>query len=302
MKKLMYKILSIFTVLCLLCGCEGIEIIDDLAPIIQDSGLLQDYNEDDKESYADDDEFEIPEYTGKAYVTIGDGVPEFDEKDMNKKAFESYGELDELGRCTTAYAKLGVELMPKSSRGDIYMIKPTAWQSSRYDFVEGQSLYNRSHLIAHQLAGEDANEKNLITGTRYMNAESMLPFEEMVGNFIRETKMHVMYRVTPHFEGENLLASGLEMEAYSVEDDGEGICFHIFVFNVQPKVFISYETGYNCLEATAHDKVEVRANKQSHVYHLPGMDDYKKMKNSYNLITFESEAEAILAGYRKANY
>lgn len=287
---IMKKILGILTVLCLLCGCGGIEIIDDLTPMIQN------------EQNNDQDTFVLPTYEGKPYVTIGDGIPEFSEADKEKDVFETYGELDELGRCTTAYAKIGVELMPNRSRGDIYMIKPTAWQSSRYDFVEGQSLYNRSHLIAHQLAGEDANERNLITGTRYMNAEGMLSFEEMVGDFVRETKMHVLYRVTPHFEGDNLLASGVEMEAYSVEDDGEGICFHIYVFNVQPKVFISYETGYNCLEATAYDEVEVRANKQSHVYHLPGMGDYQKMKTSYNLITFDCEADAILAGYRKANY
>ena len=287
----MKRILSILTILCLLCGCGGIEIIDDLSPIIQNG-----------QSSQDEESFRIPKYDGKAYVTIGDGIPEFDADDMEAKAFEEYYELDELGRVTGAYAKLGVELMPKKSRGDIYMIKPTAWQSSRYDFVDGQSLYNRCHLIAHQLAGEDANERNLITGTRYMNTEGMLAFEEMVGDFIRETKMHVMYRVTPHYEGDNLLASGVEMEAYSIEDDGDGICFHVYAYNVQPDVLISYATGYNCLEETAYDEVEVRANKQSHVYQLLGMDDYKKMGTSYNLITFDCEADAILAGYRKANY
>lgn len=281
------KILSIVTILCILCGCGGIEIIDDTSTPNQGS-----QQENDK----------IPEYQGKAYVTIGDGIPNFSEEEKEADVFETYYPLDDLGRCSGAYAMLGVELMPNRPRGDIYMIKPTAWQSSRYNFVDGESLYNRCHLIAHQLAGEDANEQNLITGTRYMNTEGMLSFEEMVGDFIRETKMHVLYRVTPHYEGDNLLASGVEMEAYSIEDDGEGICFHIYAYNVQPDVFISYETGYNCLEKTAYDEVEVRANKQSHVYHLPGMEAYNKMKTSYNLITFDCEADAILAGYRKANY
>lgn len=294
----MKKLFSILTILCLLCGCGGIEIIDDITPIIQNGQN----NHHSSQGQGNDENLQIPEYNGKAYITLGDGIPEFDQEDMEGKAFEEYYELDELGRVTGAYAKLGVELMPKKSRGEIYMIRPTGWQTSRYDFVDGQSLYNRCHLIAHQLAGEDANERNLITGTRYMNTEGMLAFEEMVGDFIRETKTHVMYRVTPHYEGDNLLASGVEMEAYSVEDDGESICFHIYAYNVQPDVFISYETGYNCLEETAYDEVEVRANKQSRVYHMPWMDDYKKMKTSYNLITFDCEADAILAGYRRANY
>ncbi len=148
-----------------------------------------------------------------------------------------------MGRCGVAYANIGVDIMPTEKRGSIGMIKPTGWHTVKYNHIDGKYLYNRCHLIAYQLSGENANEKNLITGTRYMNVEGMLPFEEKVGNYVRETKNHVLYRVTPIFEGENLVAKGVLMEAMSVEDDGEGICFCVFVYNVQPQIQIDYSTG-----------------------------------------------------------
>ena len=190
---------------------------------------------------------EIPEYRGEPYVEINGNRPDFSQEDRNAEAFEAYSSLDSLGRCGTAFANVGQELMPRGERENISQIHPTGWQHVEYDFVDGESLYNRCHLIAHQLTGENANERNLITGTRYMNTEGMLPFEEMVGDYVREEDGHVLYRVTPVFEGSDLVARGVEMEGYSVEDQGESVSFHIFAYNVQPGVEIDYATGDNWL-------------------------------------------------------
>ncbi len=168
---------------------------------------------------------EIPAYDGSTYTEINGNIPEFDPEDLSTESFESYSELDELGRCGAAFANVGTDLMPTGKRGDISSIHPTGWVQNSYDIVEGGSLYNRCHLLAYELTGENANEKNLITGTRYFNAEGMLPFENMIADYIKETGNHVLYRVTPIFEGDNLLASGVQMEAQSVEDGGEGISF-----------------------------------------------------------------------------
>lgn len=190
---------------------------------------------------------EIPEYRGEPYVEINGNRPDFSQEDRNAEAFEAYSSLDSLGRCGTAFANVGQELMPRGERENISQIHPTGWQHVEYDFVDGESLYNRCHLIAHQLTGENANERNLITGTRYMNTEGMLPFEEMVGDYVREEDGHVLYRVTPVFEGSDMVARGVEMEGYSVEDQGESVSFHIFAYNVQPGVEIDYATGDNWL-------------------------------------------------------
>mgnify|MGYP002802611833 FL=1 len=190
---------------------------------------------------------EIPEYRGEPYVEINGNRPDFSQEDRNTEAFEAYSSLDSLGRCGTAFANVGQELMPRGERENISQIHPTGWQHVEYDFVDGESLYNRCNLIAHQLTGENANERNLITGTRYMNTEGMLPFEEMVGDYVREEDGHVLYRVTPVFEGSDLVARGVEMEGYSVEDQGESVSFHIFAYNVQPGVEIDYATGDNWL-------------------------------------------------------
>lgn len=185
----------------------------------------------------------LPAYSGEAYVELNDNVPSFSKKDMTTKAFEKYSELDDLGRCGAAYANVCRETMPTEERGNIGMIKPSGWQTVKYDNVDGKYLYNRCHLIGYQLAAENANEKNLITGTRYLNIEGMLPFENMVADYIDETDNHVLYRVTPIFKGDNLLASGVQMEAYSVEDKGKGVSFNVYCYNVQPGIEINYSDG-----------------------------------------------------------
>ncbi len=190
----------------------------------------------------------VPAFSGEPYVVIDDNQPHFDE--TNTDSFESYSELDALGRCGTAYANIGSDLMPTEERESISNVKPSGWVNREYDadLVDGRYLYNRCHLIGYQLTGENANEKNLITGTRYLNVEGMLPFENMVADYIKETDNHVLYRVTPIFEGDNLVASGVHMEALSVEDDGEGICFNIYAYNNQPGITIDYTTGENWLD------------------------------------------------------
>lgn len=185
----------------------------------------------------------IPEYSGQPYVTLNGNKPDFHPGDMTDEPFEYYSDLDLWGRCGVAYANICEEIMPTEPRGEIGQVKPTGWHTVKYDCVDGKYLYNRCHLIGYQLAGENANEKNLITGTRYMNVEGMLPFENMVDDYVDETGNHVLYRVTPVFNGMELVARGVQMEALSVEDDGEGICFNVYVYNVQPGVTIDYATG-----------------------------------------------------------
>lgn len=200
------------------------------------------YYEEFEETYSNLSD--IPQFCGKAYVTLNDNVPEFTEEELDCDVFESYSELDDLGRCGPAYALICRELMPTEKRGSIGQIKPSGWHTVRYDdLISDKYLYNRCHLIGYQLAGENANEKNLITGTRYMNVEGMLPFEDEVADYVRETNNHVLYRVSPIFEGNDLVARGVQMEAFSVEDSGEGVCFNVFVYNVQPGIIIDYATG-----------------------------------------------------------
>lgn len=191
---------------------------------------------------------QIPEYSGKAYVTINNNKPNFKEEDKTTKSFEKYSNLDSLNRCGVAYANVSKETMPTEERGRIGMIKPSGWHTVKYNNVDGKYLYNRCHLIGYQLTGENANEKNLITCTRYMNTVGMLEFENKVANYVKETNNHVLYRVTPIFEGNNLLASGTQMEAYSVEDQGKGISFNVYVYNIQEGITIDYKTGESKLK------------------------------------------------------
>ncbi len=186
---------------------------------------------------------DIPEYDDSPYAVVNDNVPYFTESDLTTTSYEYYSELDSLGRCGVTIACVGTDLMPTEKRGSISKIKPSGWHTVKYDCVDGKYLYNRCHLIGYQLTGENANKQNLITGTRYMNTEGMLPFENMVADYVKETENHVLYRVTPIFEGSNPLASGVEMEAWSVEDEGESICFNVYVYNVQPEIAIDYTTG-----------------------------------------------------------
>ena len=207
-------------------------------------GLTTDASSDNFISYTTSFDLDsIPEYSKDAYVVLNDNQPEFTEEDYKEAGYESYSELDYLGRCGAAFANVGKETMPTETRGNISSVKPSGWKTAKYDDIDGKYLYNRCHLIGYQLTAENANEKNLITGTRYMNVEGMLPFENRVAEYVKNTGKHVLYRVTPIFEGENLVASGVQMEAKSVEDDGKGVCFNVYVYNVQPGITIDYLTG-----------------------------------------------------------
>ena len=254
----------------------------------------------------------IPAYSGNDYIVLNNNIPNFSDSDLTTTSFEEYSPLDSLGRCGVAYANIGTDLMPTEERESISSVKPSGWQSIKYDIVEGKYLYNRSHLIGFQLTAENANKSNLITGTRYFNANLMLPYENMVADYIKETNNHVLYRVTPVFEENNLVATGVQMEAKSVEDNGEGIEFNVFVYNVQPGITIDYATGASALASeeihsekssnnSSNKKTIIRGNSKSKIYHCPGQRDYENMSDSVYLINFNSEEEAIAAGYRKAS-
>lgn len=251
---------------------------------------------------------DIGAYAGETFTVINDNVPNFSAEDLVTESYEQYSDLDALDRCGVAIANIGIDLMPTEERGGIGQVKPTGWQTVKYDIVDGKYLYNRCHLIGYQLSGENANRENLITGTRYMNVDGMLPFENMVADYVKETNQHVLYRVTPVFTGDNLVADGVQMEAMSVEDQGAGICFNVFVYNAQPGITIDYATGesrlaeeINTVEpAGTQAAMEIRGNSKSKIYHYPGQANYDGMADSKNLVVFSSEEEALAAGYRKA--
>lgn len=267
---------------------------------------------------------DIPSYNGNPYVVINDNIPDFPENDFTTESFESYSALDSFGRCGTAYANIGQDLMPVEKRGSISEVKPSGWHSVQYDFVDGNSLYNRCHLIGYQLSAENANEKNLITGTRYMNVDGMLPFENMVADYVKETNYHVLYRVTPVFEGENLVASGVQMEAMSVEDEGDGIEFNVFCYNVQPGVGIDYASGDSWLDDSNMQGETARSfqsesepyedvtagtetgdpvgttyiiNINTGKFHYPDCRSVKQMKESNKMEYTGSRDELIAEGY-----
>lgn len=192
---------------------------------------------------------DVPAYSGEPYTAVNNNEPYFTSDNLTTEAFENYSELDALGRCGVAYANVCLETMPTEKRGSISEVKPTGWHSVKYDNVDGKSLYNRCHLIGYQLTAENANQQNLITGTRYLNVDGMLPFENMVADYVKETDNHVLYRVTPIFSGDNLVADGVLMEGYSVEDEGDGICFCVYAYNVQPGITIDYATGDSWLSS-----------------------------------------------------
>ena len=242
----------------------------------------------------------LPEDTDEAYAVLANNEPEFTEEDMTTESFEFYSELDSEGRCGVVYANLGLDLMPTEDRQSIGQVKPSGWQTVKYDNVDGKYLYNRCHLIGFQLAGENANEKNLITGTRYMNTEGMLPFENMVADYIKETGNHVLYRVTPFFEGNNLVASGVQMEAKSVEDNGEGICFNVYVYNIQPGIEIDYATGESW--AAKEDKqdgevVSYILNTNNKKFHYEDCSSVTQMKEENKQEYTGTRADLIKQGY-----
>jgi DNA-entry nuclease len=207
------------------------------------SGTVYDTQKEARSEYEFDLSL-VPEYTDSPYTELNKNTPLFSEDELTTESYETYADLDSLGRCGTAMACVGTDLMPTEERGEIGQIKPTGWHTVKYSgLVDGNYLYNRCHLIAYELSGENANEKNLITGTRYMNVQGMLPFENEVAAYVKKTKNHVLYRVTPIFSGDDLVASGVTMEAYSVEDSGSGVSFYVYVYNVQPGIEIDYATG-----------------------------------------------------------
>ena len=239
----------------------------------------------------------LPPYDQQPYVVLQDNVPGFQESDWTTQAFETYSPLDELGRCGVAYANICRELMPSEERGEIGQVKPSGWHTVTYDVVDGRYLYNRCHLIGFQLAGENANKANLITGTRYLNVVGMLPFENQVADYVEKTGNHVLYRVTPIFQGNNLVASGVQMEAYSVEDQGEGVSFHVYVYNVQPGVVINYATGESWLEEQATPSQEVGAqyvlNTSSKKFHLPSCSSVETIREG-NRQDYQGSREALV--------
>ena len=250
---------------------------------------------------------EVPAYSGSPYVELDGNQPGFSLEERTTDSFETYSTLDALGRCGPAYACIGQDLMPTEDRESISSVRPTGWVQAEYDFVDGGSLYNRCHLIGFQLTGENANEENLITGTRYMNVEGMLPFENMVADYIKETGNHVLYRAAPIFEGENLVASGVVMEALSVEDEGEGVCFHVYVYNVQPGVEIDYATGESwetrdsassALESQAEEQeTDYVLNTSSKKFHLPDCPSVDSMSGKNRQEYHGTREELIAQGY-----
>lgn len=250
---------------------------------------------------------EVPAYSGSPYVELDGNQPGFSLEERTTDSFETYSTLDALGRCGPAYACIGQDLMPTEDRESISSVRPTGWVQAEYDFVEGGSLYNRCHLIGFQLTGENANEENLITGTRYMNVEGMLPFENMVADYIKETGNHVLYRAIPIFEGENLVASGVVMEALSVEDEGEGVCFHVYVYNVQPGVEIDYTTGESwetgdsassALESQAEEQeTDYVLNTSSKKFHRPDCSSVDSMSEKNRQEYHGTREELIAQGY-----
>lgn len=255
----------------------------------QETGLMQDWLEN------------LPAYTGEASMEINQNMPFFLPEEITVNVFEHYSELDSLGRCGVAFANVCRELMPTEERGSIGNVRPSGWHTIKYDRIADRYLYNRCHLIGYQLSGENANEKNLITGTRYLNTEGMLPWENQVARYVEETGNHVLYRVTPCYEGENLVASGVLMEAFSVEDQGEGICLNVYCFNVQPGILIDYATGESELDENwtppqpeqtgpMYDYVLNTNTKRFHIPECPSVGDMSEK----NRDTFTGDRETLI--------
>lgn len=266
---------------------------------------------------------DVKDYSGAAVQVINDNIPYFDQEEkQNNISFERYSDLDDLGRCGEAYACVGIDTLPTEERGSIGSVKPSGWQTVKYDFIDGKYLYNRCHLIGYQISGENSLETNLITGTRYLNVEGMLPYENQVSEYVKATKNHVLYRVTPYFQESNLVANGVLMEAWSVEDGGTGICFCVFAYNVQPGVTIDYRTGDSkqndsfivledsdetveadrFIEETGelsdeNTEVTYIGNKNSHRFHYPNCEGVEDMKDENKVYFYGDRNEPIEAGY-----
>lgn len=257
----------------------------------------------------------IPPFSGQPYVEVDGNIPSFTEEEFTTVSFELYSELDFLGRPCVAYADIGLDLMPAEERGEIGQIKPVGWHTVKYDCIDGLYLYNRCHLIGYQLTGENDNINNLMTGTRYLNVQGMLPFENMVAEYILCTGNHVLYRVTPFYEGDNLIATGVQMEGYSVEDNGEGICFNVFCYNLQPGIVIDYKNGdsykqsseateiigdYVSDDLSAEEQISVDyiVNKNTYKFHYPYCSSVDDMKEKNKWYYSGDRRELIDMGYQ----
>lgn len=307
------KLLALLLTIVILSACSGVVPGSTVPPFDDATSVIITTTEATTSPVTTEEntkvvsENNIPEYSGTPYIVLNNNIPEFTDNEITTKAFEKYSELDYLGRCGKAVACLGRETMPTEERGEIGMIKPSGWHLKKYDCVDGKYLYNRCHLIGFQLSGENANDKNLITGTRYLNIEGMLPFENMVDDYIEQTGNHVMYRVTPIFQGENLLCKGVKIEAFSVEDNGKGVCFNVFCYNAQPSIKIDYETGESYLTATTTtqvdsdsqdaEKVNYILNIKSKKYHSPTCSSINKMAEKNKKDYTGTKADLINDGY-----
>lgn len=247
----------------------------------------------------------IPQFDNKtAYVVVNNNVPFFTPDEITNKSYEKYSPLDSLGRCGVAVACVGIDIMPTEDRTSIGQVKPSGWQTVKYDNVDGKYLYNRCHLIGFQLTGENANAKNLITGTRFLNIQGMLPFENMVADYVKEENAHVMYRVTPIFEGDNLVASGVLLEGWSVEDNGESICFNVYAYNAQPDIVIDYKTGQSRLGDVSSKENETESiekyvlNTNTKKFHKPTCSSAESMSGANKKEVSTYRQELIDAGYK----
>lgn len=318
-------ILSVLLGLSLVTGCNKQPQIQDYNEIYNVENIQTEKQETSSVTESENNissEFslkDIPEYSGIAYTVINNNEPFFTDEDKKRTdAFETYNELDSLGRCGVAYANICKELQPTDKRGEIGSIRPSGWHTVKYnDIIDGNYLYNRCHLIGFQLAGENANEKNLITGTRYLNVVGQLPFENMVDDYVDSSNNHVLYRVTPVFEGDNLVANGVLMEAWSVEDNGK-LHFCVYCYNVQPGIGIDYATGESWEDASVvatdnkdvffseEEKVENTVTENSTTYilnnsskkiHLENCSTISKMSENNKEESNESKEELIIKGY-----
>lgn len=310
MKKYGNRLLVILLTMMLVSGCAGAEGDTALSSYTQERALsaevpvTSESSKEETEDVGTSEEAKVaPEMPDSPYKVLNNNVPEFTEDEITTESFEEYAELDELGRCGTAIACVGVDLMPTEERGSISRVKPTGWDSVKYDCVDGKYLYNRCHLIGYQLSGENANPNNLITGTRYLNVDGMLPFENEVAEYVKETEHHVMYRVTPDFQGENLVANGVQMEAWSVEDEGEGVAYNVYVYNIQPGIIIDYATGKS-REGVMEAETSTEASGESYVlntntmkFHVPSCSSAKKIQDEHREDYVGDREDLIEKGY-----
>lgn len=318
MKKFETIFMSLALALCLLlsaCGTQPETVLDTSNVPTTEQGSEDSHYEENTftQTFDSFSLSSIPPFSGTAYIEINGNGPYFSAEDLTSSSFEEYGALDDLGRCSVAYACIGQDLMPTEERGSIGQVKPTGWHTVKYDSVDGKYLYNRCHLIGYQLTAENANECNLITGTRYLNIEGMLPFENMTTDYIKETGNHVLYRVTPIFDGDDLVATGVLMEGFSVEDSGEGICFNVFCYNAQPGIEIDYATGESKEGAIENETISSEQqevvlaggedaqtyilNTNSMKFHVPDCPSVVKISDTNRKEVVESREDLIAEGY-----